>query len=98
MQELYNSSYTTTEWTTLNGISGRKITSKSNGNTIFLPAAGYRSDTLLYSAGPGGLYWSRSLSTNYSYIAYSLDFSSGDIYWDDNGRYYGQSVRPVRKQ
>jgi hypothetical protein len=38
--ELINSNYTTTTRTTLNGKNGRKITSKSNGNRIFLPATG----------------------------------------------------------
>ncbi len=33
--ELFNSSYTATTWTTLNGVSGYEITSKSNGNSIF---------------------------------------------------------------
>ncbi len=31
--------YTTSEWTTLKGVFGRKFTSKQNGNAIFLPAA-----------------------------------------------------------
>lgn len=41
-EELFNNSYTTTEWTTLNGMKGAMITSKSNGRSIFLPASGYR--------------------------------------------------------
>lgn len=35
--ELLDESYTTAERATLNGVKGRKITSKSNGNSIFLP-------------------------------------------------------------
>ena len=96
--ELYNSSYTTTTWTTLNGKYGRKITSKSNGNSIFLPAAGYRYDTSLYNAGSDGVYWSRSLFTSHSSYACSLYFYSNDIdtyYYD---RSFGRSVRPVRVQ
>ena len=42
-KELTNGSYTTTTITTLNGVEGRMITSKSNGNSIFLPATGYDS-------------------------------------------------------
>ena len=99
--ELYNSGYTTTTWTTLNGKYGRKITSKSNGNSIFLPAAGYRDDTSLYYAvyyaGSVGDYWSRSLFTSDSYYAYDLGFNSSSIYAYYYGyRYYGRSVRPVR--
>ena len=96
--ELINSNYTTTTWTTLNGKHGRKIISKSNGNSIFLPAAGCRYDTSLGSAGYGGFYWSRSLITSYSYSAYHLIFFSSDIFTNDadGRRDYGQGVRPVR--
>ena len=94
--ELINSSYTTTTWTTLNGKYGRKISSKSNGNSIFLPAAGYRYDASLDNAGSYGFYWSRSLNTSYSYYAYYLSFDSSNINASNYYRYYGQSVRPVR--
>ena len=94
--ELINSSNTTTTWTTTNGVYGRKITSKSNGNSIFLPAAGYRLDTSLKSAGSYGLYWSRSLFASYSVSAYYLDFVSSDIGTYGSYRCYGRSVRPVR--
>ena len=98
-KELINSSYTTTEWTTLNGVSGMKITSKSNLKSIFLPAAGYRYETSLNSAGSYGHYWSRSLDTNYSCDGYVLYIYSSYPYVRNDGyRYYGQSVRPVRVQ
>ena len=95
-KELYNSSYTTITWTTMNGKYGMKITSKSNGHSIFVPAAGYRGDTNLNNAGSSGYYWSRSLSTSYNYDAYSLYFSSRSIYTGNDLRYCGRSVRPVR--
>ncbi|MBQ5681401.1 MAG: Ig-like domain-containing protein [Bacteroidaceae bacterium] len=94
-KELINSSYTTTTWTTLNGKYGRKITSKSNGNSIFLPAAGWRDDTSLNNAGSSGNYWSRSLDTSGNSSAYYLQFHSSNFltyYY----RYSGRSVRPVR--
>ena len=94
--ELINNSYTTWTWTTMNGVKGRKITSKSNGNSIFLPAAGERGGTSLGFAGNYGIYWSRSLNTSYSYYAYVQDFSSGYISTSSDYRYFGQSVRPVR--
>jgi uncharacterized protein (TIGR02145 family) len=94
--ELINSSYTTTTWTSLNGKYGRKITSKSNGNSIFLPAAGYRSGTNFNESGSYGHYWSRSLSTSYSNNAYYLYFSSSFIRTSRDYRFDGQSVRPVR--
>ena len=95
--ELFFSEYTTTEWTTMNGVIGRKITSKSNGNSIFLPADGFRSVASLYDVG-SAYYWSRSLSTYYSYCAGYLSFSSGGVYGEYDYRYYGRSVRPVRVQ
>ena len=39
------------EWTTLNGVDGMKFTSKTNGNSIFLPAAGYRWEGILDLVG-----------------------------------------------
>ena len=98
--ELINSSNTTTEWTTQNGVYGRKITSKSNGNFIFLPAAGYRWSGGLYYAGSEGAYWSCSLNTDHSGCAYELAFYSSDIdtFGDRCYRDRGLSVRPVRKQ
>ena len=95
IQELCSSN-TTTEWTQVNGVNGRKITSKSNGNSIFLPAAGYRYGTSLYSAGSYGYYWSRSLYAGNAYNAYYLYFLSDYIGWNYGYRRFGQSVRPVR--
>lgn len=94
--ELINSSYTTTEWTTMNGVNGRKITSNTNGNSIFLPAAGYRDNSSLFDGGSGGDYWSRTLYSDDPSIAWGLYFHSGGVYTSDY-RYYGQSVRPVRR-
>lgn len=77
-------------WTTQNGVNGRLVTA-SNGNSIFLPAAGAASG----GAGSYGYYWSSSLSTDPE-CAWSTDFDSSQIYhnWDDD-RYSGQSIRPV---
>lgn len=95
-KELINSDYTTTEWTTENRVYGRKITSKTNGNYIFLPAAGYRSGTSLNGAGSRGDYWSRTLVTDIPNFAWGLYFSSDYVDTNYRSRYYGQSVRPVR--
>lgn len=98
--ELINSLYTTTEWTQENGVNGIKITSMSNGNSIFLPAPGYRCGTSLHEAGSSGVYWSRSLLSGYTSLsAYMLSFNSRFFRTDASFyRYYGQSVRPVRVQ
>ena len=95
IDELYNNSYTTAEWTTQNGVNGYKITSKSNGKSIFLPAAGFRAGTSLDDAGYNGYYWSRSLGTGNSSYAYGLGFHSHNIYGYGYYRLHGRSVRPV---
>ena len=99
--ELIDEAYTTTEWTTQNGVYGRKITSKSNGNSIFLPAAGCWDLSSLEDVGSGGYYWSRSLNAyTSSGLAFYLAFNHhyNHIYYDSFERFRGQSVRPVRKQ
>ena len=63
-----------------------------NGNSIFLPAAGFRFDSDLYDGGSDGRYWSSSLYASDSLGAYCLNFCSGFYY---NYRFYGQSVRAV---
>ena len=83
------------EWTTVNGVNGQKVTGP-NGNSIFLPAAGYRSGTELYGRGASGHYWSGTLGEYDSYGACYLYFDSGGRDWKyDYGRYGGRTVRPV---
>ena len=83
------------EWTQQDGHDGYRVTGP-NGNSVFLPAAGYRDLSSLGIAGSGGYYWSRTLSESYPDCARYLNFGSGSINADDGFRYYGFSVRPVR--
>lgn len=86
----------TWEWTTQNGVNGCKVTG-TNGNSIFLPAAGNRSGSSLYDAGGNGFYWSSTPDGDYDYDAYYVGFYSDD----GQGMYYlinrddGFYVRPV---
>ncbi len=80
-------------WTTQNGVNGYKVTGP-NGNSIFLPAAGYMYDSSLYNAGSLGFYWSSSLYTVNPVDAYRMNLSIS-VDWYDSGRCYGFSVRPV---
>ena len=82
-------------WTTQNGVKGYKVTSKFNGRSIFLPAAGCRLGSSLYYADSEGFYWSSSLYLESVNYAYFVSFTSNRVsrYWD--GRCYGRSVRPV---
>ena len=85
----------TWNWTTQDGVNGCEVKGP-NGNSIFLPAAGYRGGSALYYAGSGGYFWSCSLDAARSYCARNLGFDSGVHDWYFNDRYYGFSVRPVR--
>lgn len=101
--EIENTLNTTTEWITVNGINGKKVTSKSNGNSIFLPAAGDYTDTSLKNEGSRGYYWMCSIDGYYSNYnrANELYFDSGRFSYNFSNRHYrytGRSVRPVRKQ
>ncbi|MBO4550910.1 MAG: Ig-like domain-containing protein, partial [Bacteroidaceae bacterium] len=78
-EELINTQYTTATWETVNGKKGKKITSKRNGKSIFLPAAGYWDGSLLYDDNTCGRYWSRELSDNFTDWATYLYFSQNEL-------------------
>ena len=77
------------------GVNGMKFTSKTNGNSIFIPAAGYCDDGSVDNVGGSGGVWSSSLYTLGPYGAWYLGFYSGNCYMYNNLRHYGRSVRPV---
>ena len=81
--------------TTQNGHKGYKVTSKKNGQSIFLPAAGFRDGGELYHGGEGGFYWSSTPDESNAGLAYTLYFDEdgGFVLW--LYRYNGRSVRPV---
>ncbi len=83
------------KWTTQNGVRGYKVTSRSNGNSIFLPAAGSRDGTELLYQGVGGCYWAGTLCADYSDTAYFLCSYSLCYDWVNFYRYMGFTVRPV---
>jgi hypothetical protein len=87
--------YTTNEWTTVGGINGKRFTSTVNGNSIFIPAAGYYDGTSRFRVGTICRLWSGSLHPSYHEDAFDLRFSSGDINARCNNRSYGHSVRGV---
>ena len=95
-EELINN--TENEWTTQNNVAGYKFTSKTNGNSIFLPAAGIRWYGNLSGTGSNGNYWSSSLDESCPTNAWHLRCYSGwDVGTYNNSRDDGLSVRPVRK-
>ena len=93
-QELLDNCTWTWIWATQNGLNGYKVTGK-NGNSLFLPAAGVRSDSGLYDVGFDGKYRSSSLHESFPYDAYVLNFYSGGYNCGSYGRYLGYPVRAV---
>ena len=89
-------SNTTEERITLNGVTGRRYTA-ANGNTIFLPAAGFCWGNELLYVGYEGRYWSSSLVEDTPPAAWIFYYQ-----WTDKGmgtflRCGGASVRAVRQ-
>ncbi|MBQ7820306.1 MAG: hypothetical protein IJ341_11490, partial [Bacteroidales bacterium] len=97
-EELMDTNNCTWEWIARNGVNGYKVTSKKNGNFIFLPAAGSLFSSYLGNAGSDGNYSSSSLGMYLSYHARDLYFGStfdGGVFWHESDRFYGHSVRAV---
>ena len=88
----------TYEWTEINGVMGGKFTSKSNGGSIFLPAAGWRKNINIYNVMNEGFYWTSSASIDEedSWLwGYSFEVESWGSSISDDNPYQGLSVRPV---
>ena len=80
------------------GVSGRKFTSKTDESKyIFIPAAGSCSDGSVYGVGDYGYVWSSSLDTSSPGGAWNLGFGSSNRNIRNTNRFYGRSVRGVRK-
>ena len=88
---------TTYQWVTNyngSGINGDLFTAQ-NGNSIFLPAAGFWIDSVFCAAGSQAIYWSSSLGDRgFALMRY---FYSSDVRWSraDGHRAQGHSVRPI---
>ena len=91
-EELINNC--TWTWGYFQGRKGYKVTG-SNGNSIFLPAAGWCYGLLLNNDGECGYYWSSAPYKRDTQVASSLVFFSDTRSVHRYGRYYGHSVRPV---
>ena len=100
LRELLNG--TTNEWIANyngSGINGRTFTSKTNGNSIFIPAAGDCRDGSVYNVDRNGSIWSSSLSSpiNNALGLTLKAVGSGDCDIFGPIRYHGYSVRGVFK-
>lgn len=101
LQKLTDPNCCTSEWTQVNTIWGRKVTGKGAyaSNSIFLPAAGYGSGAVHNSSNQLGLYWSSTAHMgSTSKHSFHCQLGSGKSFdaLNNNNRYLGYSVRPVR--
>lgn len=83
------------QWVEENGVNGYKVIGP-NGDSIFLPAAGYRTGSLLSNVRQFGGYWSSTSNKGFDYCAYNFDFDNDNIDVFLSLRDYGQSIRPVK--
>ena len=96
-QELFHNTTVTLE--TRNGVNGCLLTANNgSGNSIFLPAAGFRLNNAFQFTGEYGFYWSSSLYTEDAYCALQYFFNLDDEmdYLDNSDRCYGMSIRAVQ--
>ena len=87
---------TTSTWETLNGVIGRRFTSKTNGNSIFVPAAGLCYNGSVYDVGSNGYLWSSSLNESNPSVGWCLYFDSGNVDMSFSSRCIGFTVRAVK--
>lgn len=94
-QELYD--HCVWSWQDKNNRRRGYLITGTNGNSIFLPADGYKWQDRHHFSNSWGYYWSSSLVASLTNNAYYLDLTSNSVYPCSFGclRYYGNSIRPV---
>ena len=89
-------------WTSQGGVAGYSVTSKINGESIFLPAVGHRFSTQIYDSrmpdyADYGKYWTASLTSGQPCYADCWDVTPSNSSFGNAWRYLGLPVRPVMK-
>lgn len=84
------------KWTTVNGTDGYTVTGP-NGNSIFLPAAGYCYDDDIRDRNSSGNYWLGTQGKVGPIVGEYLFFNNRDCGPAYCNRSWGLSVRPVRE-
>ena len=102
MKILFDDKKISDEWIQKNGVYGAKLTDKISGNSIFMPASGYRygdygslgnAGDLLYVGG-SSIFWSSTADNTGR--SYDMGFESSNKFLRPGGRNYGLSVRCVK--
>lgn len=83
------------EQVTVNGMAGIQFTAE-NGNSIFLPLAGYRKSENVFHTGMYGYYWSGDLNSVLDWMAVELNLGEGFNRTSNNAVFNGCSVRAVK--
>ena len=83
-------------WSKYNGVNGYMLTSNTNGNRLFFPAAGNRLGAELIEPGEVGFYRCSSLDTEHPSYAWILYFGSDEYTLSRGMRALGYSVRAVK--
>jgi len=97
LQTLLDGTKVTSTWTTQNGKPGRRFTDRTTGNSIFMPAVGFRDadSGSLNVSGTYGYYWSNNKQSVGNNGAYYMYFTSGSATMNNPNRNSALSVRPV---
>jgi len=86
--------HTSQQWTTVEGVEGLRFTA-NNGNSIFLPATGYRNGETTVADG-AGYYWSGNVSSVHNDYANTLTLNSSSAKTGYSKRNLGLALRAVR--
>ena len=85
------------KWTleTVGGHSGYTVTGP-NGNSIFLPFAGFKNEDGFLESGKGGYYWSANIYEYDNSLADDLEITPRTVFVAYFDRCNGQTIRPVK--
>jgi len=97
IESLLDTDRVISEWTTKNGVNGRRFTDRTSGNSLFLPTASFRccSGMLDISDISWGNYWSSSMYNSSDWSAWSILFDSYYANMSLLCRHQGLLVRSV---
>lgn len=98
-ERLWDTEKVTHKWTKIKGVKGQKFTDKATGNSIFLPALGYRdvngNYTTVHWKGLAGFYWSSTPRENHGEKD-GVQYLHFDDYSAAHSQGYGRNMFSVR--
>ncbi|MEG2067812.1 MAG: hypothetical protein RRZ65_09265 [Tannerellaceae bacterium] len=97
LKRLFSHENSLQEWTVVNGVASMRLTSKKNGNSIFLPAAGTRRGQEVTGVGEYGAYLSSTVDPEYGFAICGIEMSNTQGVYCVNHwfREVGRTIRPV---